>query len=166
MQIAFPSSHQNAVTAEPAGGLDVRQPVTHPPRPPKINVERFLRVEKQLECRLAALTGSRELRMMGADVRAIEACAMRREQLADASLDSRIVGDGVETAGDPRLVRDNDDEVSVVVETLDPIRRAGEQSHPAGLMQVTSVFDDRAVAIEKDGALAVSHQPSAISHQP
>jgi hypothetical protein len=78
-----------------------------------------------------------------------------REQFAEASLDSRVVGDRVVAAGDPRLVRHNDDHVAVIVETLDAIRGAWEQSHSAGLMEKTGVFDDRAVAIEKDGAMAV-----------
>jgi hypothetical protein len=51
----------------------------------------------------------------------------------------------------------------MIIEPLDAIRGAREQSHSAGLMQVTGVFDDRAVAIEKDGAMALgSHRVSVI----
>jgi hypothetical protein len=51
----------------------------------------------------------------------------------------------------------------VIVETLDAIRGARKQSHSAGLMEKTGVFDDRAVAIEKDGAMALgSHRVSVI----
>src|SRR5882762_9978825 len=68
MQVAVPRHHQHAVPAECAGRLNIGEAVADPPRLREVDIERRLRVAKQLETGLAAVAGTGELRVMRAEV--------------------------------------------------------------------------------------------------
>ena len=64
-----------------------------------------------------------------------------------------------------KWIRDDDNKKAALVETRDRVRCALQELHLAGLVEKTWVFDDGAVAIEKDGGVAGGHQPSAVCFQ-
>ena len=79
------------------------------------------------------------------------------EQLDQAALHRAVVEDRIPPAADAGLIRDNDDEIAVLVETLDGVGGAGQQLDFPGLVEKTGVFDDGAVAVQEDSAVAISH---------
>ena len=97
---------------------------------------------------------------MRAQVGAIKACAVRREQCAESLLHRFVVGNREAAARDTRLVGDNDDAVAGVVEPPNRLGGTRQQLDLVRLVQKSWILDDRAVAIEEDRAGAVSHQPS------
>src|SRR5205823_3142531 len=112
-------------------------------------------IVKQLGAGFPAVAGTSELRVMRAEVGRIDSRAVRREQLADASLYRSVVLKTVQTAADSGLIGDHNDEKSAGVETADRFGSSAKQLGLAGIVHVTAVFDDRAVAIEKD--CSISH---------
>src|SRR6185436_6606781 len=153
--------HQNAVAAQRQRRLDVGQPVADPPRPREVDVERFLRLEKQLRARLAALARPGEGGMVRAKPRAVDVSAVAFEQLDHPALHGRVVLHRVEPARDSRLIADGDDEEAVLVEPANCVGDAGKQLHFAGLVQVSGILDDRAVAVEKDRL--ITHRTAAMT---
>src|SRR6266516_2889138 len=98
---------------------------------------------------------------MGTEVRAVEVRApSSREQLAEAALHGVVLGDRIETACDTGLIRDDDDEKTVVIQLPDRCRCPGEQLDLVRLVQKPGILDDGAVAVEKD---CPGRQPSAFS---
>src|SRR6266542_1652361 len=94
---------------------------------------RGLRVPKQLEARLAAIAGSRELGVMRAEVRGVEVGAVCGEQVGQAALHRRVRGPVVQAACDARLVRDRDHDPAGVVQLMNRLAGAGEEAHLARL---------------------------------
>ena len=109
-----------------------------------------MRLLKELRAGLPAIAAAGELRMMRAEVGAIDVRALLCQQLDQASLYALVVFDRIEPACDTRLIRDDDDEEAMLVELFDRLSGAREEFDLAGLVQESRVIDDGAIAIEKD----------------
>src|SRR5206468_11626823 len=103
---------------------------------------------------------SRDIRPMRTEIVAIDARALRREQLGETALHSVVVVDRVVAARDSRLIAYHDDDKAALIQAADRLARAREQFYAIGLVQISGVVDNRPVAVQKDSWGAVSHQPS------
>ncbi len=160
LEVSLTRRDENSLASQRARRLDVRQAISHPPGAREVDPQRRLRVEEQLGAGLATRARLRRLRMVGTEIGRVDAGAGRREQLVQPLLDRAVVGDGVEATRDSRLVRHDDHEIARAVEPADCVGGARQQLHALGLVQVSRVLDDGAVAVQKNSAAAVSHRPS------
>src|SRR6267378_2717729 len=138
------------MATEHAGGLNVGKAVAYPPGAREVDVERLLRLLKELGAGLPAVAGTAELRMMRAEVVGVDVRALLLQQFDQPPLHGRVVLYGVEPACDTGLIGDDNDEETALVEPFDGAGGAGKECDLARLMQESRVVDDRAVAIEKD----------------
>ena len=147
MEVAVPRCDQDPVAAEDAGGLHVGKAVADPPGAREVDVERLLRLAKELGAGLPAIAGTGEQRMMRTEVGGIDVRALLLQQFGQASLHGRVVLSCVEPACDTGLIGDDNDQETAVVELFDGAGRAGKEFDLARHMKKSRVFDDRAVAI-------------------
>jgi len=158
MEVAIPRGDQNPLAVQQTGRLDVGQPIAHPPGPREVDVERRRSFAKQFEAGFAAVAGTADLRVMRAEVGAVDARALQREQFAEPPLHSGIVVDGVATPRDTGLVGDDDNAVTGVIQAPNRLGSARQQFDLFRLVQKPLILDDGAVAVEEERpTAAVSH---------
>src|SRR2546425_8347948 len=157
MQIARARADETSLAAQQTGRLHIGQSVADPPGPREVDVERLRSFAKQLEAGLAAVARTAELRVMRAEVRTIDACSMRGEQLAEPPLYSLVVVDRVAAPRDSRLIGDHDNAGIRGIEAANRLRGAWQQLDLLRLVQKPWILDDCAVAVEEDCAPPVNH---------
>src|SRR5438034_3480435 len=81
--------------------------------------------------------------MVGTEIGAVEPGIVRRQQLDQATLHGLVSSRVVQAARDPRLVGDGDHEPARLIQLMNRLPRACEQSDFAGLVQETRVLQDR-----------------------
>ena len=146
--------HQNSITAECLRRQDVTHPVSDPPAATKIDIELFGGLAIQQHTWLAAVARASELGEVGTEVVRIQMRALGAEQRVYPLLGLLIVVSGKNTAGDTGLIGGYDHEEAMFVQPSDGFGCARQQSCISGIAQVTDIFDDGAVAIEKNSATA------------
>src|SRR5215472_7786501 len=95
---------------------------------------------------------------MGAYIRRVQARAASRQQGVDASLYRGVRRSRDPATRDPGLIRDDDDGEAGRPQSRDRSRCAGHKRYCVRVGEVALILDDRAVAIEKDGATATGRQ--------
>src|SRR5439155_4199093 len=128
-----------------------------------------LRLTEQPWAGFAAVAGfppprSCDVRPMRTEIVAIDACALRRGQLGETALQSGVVVGRVVAARDSRLVAHHDDDEAALIQAADRLARAREQFYPIGLVQISGVVDNRAVAVEEGRAL--THEGLRLRYPP
>src|SRR6184192_416162 len=97
--------------------------------------------------------------MVGTEIGAVDPGIVRRQQLDQATLHGLVSSRAVQAARDPRLVGDGDHEPARLIQLMNRLARACEQTDFAGLVQESRVLHDGSVPVQEDGAAAgVSHR--------
>jgi hypothetical protein len=76
---------------------------------------------------------------------------MLTQQFLHALMDAIEGGFVEQSASHAGLIRNDDDEISRVGQSADGFARSGQKGHIGGIADVSAIFDDRAIAIEKYG---------------
>src|SRR5437773_8433603 len=97
--------------------------------------------------------------MVGTEIGAVEPGIVRRQQLDQATLHGLVSSRVVQAARDPRLVGDGDHEPARLIQLMNRLARACEQTDFAGLVEESRALHDGSVPVQEDGAAAgVSHR--------
>src|SRR2546422_1766986 len=90
--------------------------------------------------------------MVGTEIGAVEPGIVRRQQLVQATLHGLVSSRVVQAARDPRLVGDGDHEPARLIQLMNRLARACEQTDFAGLVEESRVLHDGSVPVQEDGA--------------
>ena len=71
-------------------GMDIRQPIPDPPRPRHVDVQRRLRLAKQLEARLATVARTADLRVVWAEVAGVDVRVVVGDEVLDTSVRGKL----------------------------------------------------------------------------
>jgi hypothetical protein len=153
--LRFRRSDQNPTSAECLRRQHVAQSISYPPAAREIESKTLGRLLVQQWPRLPALTWSAQFREMGAEVMSIYTGSFHTEELIEASLGFLVLLQCQQSARDPGLVGDNDDKQISLIEPADSSGCTWQQPHLCWIVQVTWVFNDGAVPIQKDGRAAL-----------
>lgn len=153
MQLPLARQDEQASPTQTGGRQYVAQPVTHEPGPFQVDTELCRRIPEELEAGLAALAGPGEVGMMGAERCRIDPGALGLQQFDESLLDAMVVGLGIQSTGDPRLIGDDDHGPPGLIQAVDRLGGTGQQTNRFGFVQVACVFDDGAVAVEENCAV-------------
>lgn len=100
--------------------------------------------------RFAAAAGADRIRRVGAVVRGVEVRVMSRQELDEPSMTALVVSDGKIATGDSRLIRDQDNGNTGLIQSCDRLRSLWKKFDLLGTCEVVHVPNDGPVAIEEN----------------
>lgn len=154
------TSDEDAAAGERSGGLDVSEPIAHPPALGQIDPESCSGLLIEQGTRLSAPAGTVDLRQMGAMKVRVERRAVFGEEFVQPALRREILLLADETAGNPRLIGRNYGQEAGLVEASHGDPCAWQETDLRRITHIRNILDERPISVEEYGTQA-AHSISA-----